>query len=39
MVWTVGIKNGSSKHPTSITACPVPKAELPALEIPQLASN
>jgi len=32
MVWGVGIKNGSSKHPASITACPVPKAELPALD-------
>lgn len=32
MVWGVGIKNGSSKHPVSIIACPVPKAELPALD-------
>ena len=32
MVWRCGIKNGSGKHPFSITACSVPKAELPALD-------
>jgi len=32
MVLGVGIKNGSGKDPVSIIACPVPKAELPALD-------
>jgi len=32
MVWGVGLKNGSSKHPASTKGCTVPKAELPALD-------